>query len=399
VVTTISAYLDSEPATLNIGSPAAVILDLPLFQPASIGSFVESATSVSLYYKEGFNLQFLIAYAQEIWQRTAAKGQANAAVGSGAVHGTGSMASGGNEFVAIQFTSSAYPTNRRFVDGTPPIVDCGWVAFTYGGTQGRLQRINFQNQVFFPESSNSDGFNYFLWPHAAGSFYGTTKNTSGVPLKWSPGSSSNLASNDTSGLHYDGPNVSILGGPQTNTLTVPVQDSSLYLQNHSLLHWMDTRDGITHTGDFALWTALLSYLVETWQNVACPQSADPSVVFHAISGADNFFNADYPYVSSGFLTVTAAGNGVDEDFGATGIRQFGYFAAVHGSFMGELQYWNSTDQFVCARGPDPTGWWVCAKDDVVGELAVYGTARRCHGVQTPYGDISFADGVYSGLLW
>jgi hypothetical protein len=395
----INAFLDSEPLSINIGSGAAVISQLALFQPAVISDFFDITEGTSFYYKEGFNLQVLLAYAQEIWQRTAARGEANHFVNSGAVTGSGTLSARANEFVAIQFTATSYPTNRRFLDGSPPIVDCGWVAFTYAGYQGPLQRINFENQVFFPETSNADGFSYWLWPGAAGSFYGTTKDYSGVPLPWSPGSFSNMGSQVTSGLHYDGPNVTVVAGSQTNNLTVPVQDGNLVLQTYTLANWLDVRDNITHTGDFALWTSLLAYLVEAWQSVATPQASIGVPTFHSFSGPHNNFNGDYPVMQTGQLIVQSSGGESDENFGPTGLKMFGYFAAIYGSFMGKLQFINNTSMLTIPEGPDATGWMINAKEDVHGQMQVFGTARRCQGIQTPYGDISLADGVHSGLLW
>lgn len=51
-----------------------------------------------------------------------------------------------------------------------PVYKLGYFAFTYGNHSqdqpiyGKLEWVNFQNQIFFPENYMADGFSVFLRP-------------------------------------------------------------------------------------------------------------------------------------------------------------------------------------------------------------------------------------------
>lgn len=394
---TINGTSFAESIEFTLGSLTSLIPDVPSINQAFLTS-VQDATSGVIYdYNTVINQLLLLAYAHEIWQRSAAKGMGTNSVSSGPVAGQGTMTDSGREFVRVTFDGNSVADGTRTIDGEEPIRDYGWFAFTYSGEQGQLQKITWKHAIFFPEVSNADGCIWFLKPGATGLFTGYTKDYNGIPMVGNSGSLINIQDNIVAGIDHGGSTVGSDTGSQVENVTFPTQDSSVTFQSHLFGELPHTTDFTSFVNNRQLLYLTFAYLVESWQRIATPWASLPAPVNHSVTGAMNSFLSDFAYSQSADLEVTSSANTPDEFFGPSGPRMFGYAASCHSGYFGRLQYVNAASNNFVPSGPDCTGWQFILKEAVSGNVNIWGTASRVQPIITPRGNIQIADGVTTGL--
>jgi hypothetical protein len=389
--------LSDYPQNVNLGSAAGVIHQFPLVFSAFIADFYEILTGVDTYYKEGQNFQIMLAYAQEMWQRTAAKAQGNNFSLNSGLKEAGHLDLTGAEIVSAQIDITSYPLSGTRIGDSPALIRGGWIRFRYGTLNGRLQKITFEHQIFYPETIGSDGFDYSFDDGIVATVNLITKDFAGVPLVPQAGSPLLVARDEWSGYEAPGGNVGAVAGQQLIDVVVPAQDTFFVQTTHTIPNWMYTIDSITNFTNYSWHIALLAYLCEAWQILCAPDASEASGATHVCNGGTNFFVGDFAYVVSSDLEITLSPGGSDLDFGNSGFPYYGWYAAVHGAYVGPQHFINANQNWLVPTWPDATGWVVYLKQGVQGVLNVYGKTQRCQGLSAPAGTISFADGDHAGL--
>lgn len=395
-MTIIFEEIATQDCVANIGSPAGVIHDFPLTFAGCVQQLT-CALGSEAPILEGRIFQLYMAYAQEIWQRTAARNQGNNFVDSSGNSGSGLLDLGGREAVNLQVTITNDPHQKRYTDGSPPIVDCGWVCFQVNDGLMQIEKITFYKQIFFPPTTGCNKIQFFLHPGCTADFHVILKDYLGVPLQTVSGNFINASTNTWGGFASPGPNLGPIGSIVLETLDVPAQDTFEDLLSHTLINVPYVLDGITHWNNRGWRVGLLAYLVETWQNMCAPDATNVSGANHTLQGPYNLMDSDYPYVVSSYFQVLNNPPSNEMNFGQTGLKMYGYVVSLHNGFAGKLQYLNAANCWVAPSGPDATGWSVILKPGAIGLATIWGKMQRCQGLNTSAGTISLADGDHAGL--
>jgi hypothetical protein len=341
------------------------------------------------------NNQTWLAYASQMWQRTAGRFVIDVLTDFTPLEANGLLPVSLYEIRWLNLIVTKLPkTGRRYGDD-PRAYDLGFVQFAYpGGAKGPLQRISFTQCEFHPEWSSAQGVYVYLRKGCEASWL--VGGTSGAlksptyddnPVDWLTDSTGGW--NDLSG--------SILFGSieANNNMDIPAFSGGLPVTFHQTgnIEQRDLFADTLHTG--AMDAALTAYLAEAWQWLAAPELGAATGGFD-ISGT-GMYSVGGSYIKSAHLVITPPANNDPNKFGVPNVFYYGAWAISSFDYKMPLKYINGDINWLQPDGNYANAVWIWLKPGVTGHLTLVTSPVNQRGITTKNGYVSLETGEWDGL--
>jgi hypothetical protein len=277
------------------------------------------------------------------------------------------------------------------------IRNLGWYAFAYHGAYGRIQPINFDQQILIPELGGATGLtcwcpadiDYYMQPIIEPPSGFTVANSSGI-FDPTTGVLDGIAGGTTA---FDGIGMSADSGHfNLATVSLPKTMSPLAYINTGCQQLLSKV-----SGEYTFYAIALAMATDIAQQCCFQNAAETQTTF--TYGTDTQpFTPTTGVPRNALLTVGTVPAIASNNFGSNGLKMLGYYAWDYNGYKGTLRYINNIKTWCAPELPNPTGLWVKMKPGVTMTCDMGVNEFQQESMITALGELNFMANKLTGLL-